>query len=62
VPQNRLFIIVVECISIDGKAILLLIIVLSVHIIKKWFYKKMTRHKLVIVFKSGYINEGICLV
>jgi hypothetical protein len=39
-----------------------LIIVLSVHIIKKWFYKKMTRHKLVIVFKSGYINEGICLV
>jgi hypothetical protein len=53
---------VVECISIDGKAILLLIIVLSVHIIKKWFYKKMTGHKLVIVSKSGYINEGICLV
>jgi hypothetical protein len=53
---------VVECIFVDGKAILLLIIVHSVYIIERWFYKKITRHKLVIIFENGYTNKGICLV
>ena len=62
VSQNCLFVIVVDCIFADKKAILLLIIILSIYIIEKWFYKKMTRYKLVIVFESGYTNKGICLV
>jgi hypothetical protein len=62
VPQNRLSITIVKCISIDGKAILLLVIIPSVIIIKSWFYKKITGHKLVIVSLSGYINEGICII
>jgi hypothetical protein len=62
VPQNRLSVIVVECISVDGKAILLLIIIPGVLIMESWFYKKMTRHELVTVSSSGYTNEGICLI
>jgi hypothetical protein len=61
IPENRLSIIIVECISADGKSILLLVIVPSVYIIEKWFYKKITSYKLVIVSLSGYTNEGICL-
>jgi hypothetical protein len=62
VPQNRLSITIVKCISIDGKAILLLVIIPSVIIIEKWFYKKMTGHKLIIVSLSGYTNKGIYLI
>jgi hypothetical protein len=61
IPKNRLFVTVIECIFVDGKSILLLVIVLGVYIIEKWFYKKMTGYKLVIVSLSGYTNEGICL-
>jgi hypothetical protein len=60
--ENRLFVIVVKCIFADGKSILLLVIIPSVIIIKSWFYKKITGHKLVIVSLSGYINEGICII
>jgi O-antigen ligase len=60
--ENRLFVIVVKCISTNGKSILLLVIVLGVMIIEKWFYKKMIRYKLIIVSLSGYTNEGICLI
>ena len=60
--ENRLSITIVKCISIDGKSILLLVIVLSVIIIEKWFYKKMIGHKLIIVSLSGYTNKGICLI
>ena len=35
--KNCLFVIIVKCISIDGKSILLLVIILSVIIIEKWF-------------------------
>ena len=60
--ENCLFVIIVKYISIDKKSILLLVIILGVIIIKKWFYKKMIRHKLVIVSLSGYTNKGICLI
>jgi hypothetical protein len=58
--ENRISIIVVKCISIDSKSILSLIIVLSVYIIKTWFYK-IIGYKLVIISLSSYINKGICL-
>jgi hypothetical protein len=60
--ENRLFVIVVKCIFADGKSILLLVIIPSVIIIEKWFYKKMTGHKLIIVSLSGYTNKGIYLI
>jgi hypothetical protein len=62
VPQNRLSVTVVECISTDGKAIPPLIIIPGVLIIETWFHEKMTGHKLVTVSASGYTNEGICLI
>jgi len=60
--ENCLFVIIVKYISIDKKSILLLVIILGVIIIKKWFYKKMIRHKLVTISLSGYTNKGICLI
>jgi hypothetical protein len=62
IPENRLSITIIKCISIDGKSILPLVIILGVIIIEKWFYKKMIRHKLVIISLSGYTNKGICLI
>ena len=60
--KNRLSITIVKYIFVDGKSILLLVIVLGVIIIEKWFYKKIIRHKLVIISLSGYTNKGICLI
>jgi hypothetical protein len=60
--KNRLFITIVKYISINEKSILLLVIILSVIIIEKWFYKKITRHKLIIISLSSYTNKGICLI
>jgi hypothetical protein len=60
--ENRLSITIVKYISINGKSILLLVIILSIDIIEKWFYKKITSYKLVIVSLSGYTNKGICLI
>ena len=60
--ENRLSVTIVKCIFANGKSILLLVIVPSVIIIEKWFYKKIIGHKLVIVSLSSYINKGICLI
>ncbi len=62
IPENRLSVTVVECISADGKAIPPLIIVKGVMIMASWFNEKMTGHELVSVSDSGYTNEGICIV
>jgi len=62
IPENRLLITVVEYISADKKAILLLIIVKGVIIIASWFNEKMTGYKLVFISNSRYINEGIYIV
>jgi DDE superfamily endonuclease len=61
VPQNRLSVTVIECISADGRAIPPLIIIPGVLITESWFHEKMTGHELVTVSASGYTNEGICL-
>ena len=52
---------VIKCIFADRRAIPPLIIIPSVLIIESWFYKKITRNKLVTVSVSGYTNKGICL-
>ena len=60
--ENCFSITIVKCISINGKSILLLVIIPSVIIIEKWFYKKMIGHKLVTISLSSYTNKGICLI
>jgi hypothetical protein len=61
VPENRLFVTVVESISADGKAISSLVIVLSRNIMVSWFSENMTGAEVVTVSPLGYTNEGICM-
>lgn len=61
IPENRLSVTVVECISVDGRLIPSLIIVKGVMMITSWFHENMTGHELVIVSESGYTNEDICM-
>jgi hypothetical protein len=61
VPENRLFVTVVESISADGKAIPPLVIVPGRNIIISWFSKQMTKAEVVLVSPSGYTNKGICI-
>jgi hypothetical protein len=42
IPENRISLIIIESISIDGKAILLVVIVPGVIIIVSWFYENIT--------------------
>jgi hypothetical protein len=62
VLKNRLFVIVIECISADGKAIPLLIIIPGVMIIETWFYKNITSQEVVTVSLTRYTNKGICII
>jgi hypothetical protein len=48
VPENRLFVTVVESISADGKAISPLVIVPSKNIIMSWFSEQMTEAEVVL--------------
>ena len=59
IPENRLSVIVIECILVDGKAIPPVIIVPGVMIMASWFHDNITGHELITVSESGYTNEGI---
>ncbi|EKD14510.1 hypothetical protein MBM_07231 [Drepanopeziza brunnea f. sp. 'multigermtubi' MB_m1] len=59
--ENRLFVTVIEAILADRKAIPLMIIVPGKQIIASWFSEKMTGHKVVTVFESGYTNDKITI-
>jgi len=62
IPENRMSVTVVECISADGKAIPPVIIIIpGKMIMASWFTEKMTGHELITVSDSGYTNEGICM-
>jgi hypothetical protein len=61
VPENRLFLTVIESISVNGKSILSLVIVPSKNIIVFWFYKNITGEEIVVVLLLGYTNKEICL-
>jgi hypothetical protein len=62
IPENRMSVTVIECISADGRAIPPVIIVKGVMIMASWFTEKMTGHEVITVSESGYTNEGICMV
>jgi hypothetical protein len=62
IPENRMSVTVVECISADGKASPPVIIIKGVIIIASWFNKNITGHELITVSESGYTNEGIYMV
>jgi hypothetical protein len=62
IPENRISLIIIESISIDSKAILLVVIISGVIIIVSWFYKNITRYKVIIVSPTRYINKGIYIV
>jgi hypothetical protein len=60
--ENRLSIIVIKSISVDGASIPLVIIVPGRMIITSWFNRNIIGNKLVIISDSGYTNESICLI
>jgi DDE superfamily endonuclease len=59
IPENRISIIVIECICANGIAIPLVIIALGTMIMGGWFYKKMTGHEVITVSDTSYTNKGI---
>jgi hypothetical protein len=59
IPENCLSVTIIEYISADRNTIPLIIIIPSVRIIVSWFNNNITRHKLITVSESGYINKGI---
>jgi len=62
IPENRISLTVIECISANGKAIPPVVIVLGTMIMGSWFYENMTGHEVITVSLTGYTNEGICMV
>jgi hypothetical protein len=62
IPENRIFLIIIKYISIDNKAISLIIIISRVIIIVSWFHENITGYKIIIVSFIGYINKGIYIV
>jgi hypothetical protein len=61
VPENRLFVTVVESISADGKAIPPLVIVPGKNIIMSWFSEQITEAEVILVLLFDYTNKGICI-
>jgi hypothetical protein len=62
IPENRMSLTIIECISADGKVILLVVIVPGVMIMVSWFHENMTGHEVIIVSPIGYMNKGIYMV
>ena len=61
VPENRLSLTIVECISADGKAIPPVVIIPGSTIMVTWFHKNMTGYEVITVSPTGYTNKGICM-
>jgi hypothetical protein len=49
IPENRLPLAIIECISADGKAIPPVIIVPGVMIMVSWFHENITGHEVIII-------------
>jgi hypothetical protein len=62
IPENRMSLIIIECISADSKAIPLVVIIPEVMIMVSWFHENMTGHEIITVSPTGYTNEGIYMV
>jgi hypothetical protein len=59
IPENRLSITIIECISADRNTIPPVIIIPGIRIITSWFNNNITGHELITVSESGYTNKGI---
>jgi hypothetical protein len=57
--ENRISLIVIECIYANKTVISPVIIIPRIMIIKSWFHEKITGHEVITVFLTGYTNEGI---
>jgi len=62
IPENRISLTIIESISIDSKAIPLVVIVPGVIIMVSWFHENITGYKVIIVSPTRYTNEGIYIV
>jgi hypothetical protein len=62
ISENRLSLIIIECISIDRKAIPLVVIVPRVMIIVSWFYENITGHEVITISLTRYTNKGIYII
>jgi hypothetical protein len=62
VPENRMSLTIVECISANEKAMPPLVIIPSVLIMETWFHENMSGHEVITVSPTRYTNEGICMV
>src|SRR5579859_3904740 len=62
IPENRLSLTIIECISVDGRVIPLIIIVPGALIMVRWFHENMTGLEVITVSPTGYTNEGICML
>jgi hypothetical protein len=62
IPENRMSLTIIESISIDSKAILLVVIIPRVMIMVSWFHENITSYEVIIVSLTRYTNEGICIV
>ena len=62
IPENRMSLTIIECISIDSKAIPPVVIIPGIMIMVSWFHENMTSHEVIIVSPTGYMNEGIYMV
>jgi hypothetical protein len=62
IPENRISLIIIESISIDSKAIPLVVIVPRVIIMVSWFHENIISHEVIIVSPTRYTNEGIYIV
>jgi hypothetical protein len=62
IPENRMFLTVIESIFVDRKAIPPVVIVPGKNIMVNWFAENMTGHERITVSDSGYTNKGICMI
>ncbi|PMD50980.1 uncharacterized protein K444DRAFT_706738 [Hyaloscypha bicolor E] len=62
IPENRISLTIIKCISADGKAIPPVVIVPGIMIMVSWFHENMTGHEVITVSPTGYTNEGIYMV
>ena len=62
VLENCPSLIIITCISTDGRVIPLIVIVPGVSIMVHWFHENMTSLKVIIVSLTGYINKGIYML
>jgi hypothetical protein len=60
--ENRMSLTIIKYISIDSKAIPLVVIIPGIMIMVSWFHENMTGHEIIIVSSTGYTNEGIYMV